>query len=113
MKNGTNPITPDMILTRHIRPALERLKIAKKIGWHSFRHGYSNLLRENKLEIKTTEDLLRHANSRITMNNYQQTVTEERRSAQKLAVNTLLGGETLSTLIWKRKKRSSLDMLDS
>jgi site-specific recombinase XerC len=65
VKNGTNPITPDMILKRHIRPALKRLKIAKKIRWHSFRHGYSNFFRENKLEIKTTQILLRHANSRI------------------------------------------------
>ncbi len=97
-KNGTQPITPDMILKRHIRPVLERLKISKKIGWHSFRHGFSNLLRENKVEIKTIQDLLRHANSRITMDIYQQTVTEERRSAQKLVVNTLLGGENLSTL---------------
>jgi hypothetical protein len=58
----------------------------------------SNLLRENKVEIKTTQELLRHANSRITLDNYQQTITEERRSAQKLAVSTLLGGKTLSTL---------------
>jgi integrase len=97
-KNGTQPIAPDMILKRHIRPVLERLKISKKIGWHSFRHGFSNLLRENKVEIKTIQDLLRHANSRITMDIYQQTVTEERRSAQKLVVNTFLGGENLSTL---------------
>jgi hypothetical protein len=32
------------------------------------------------------------------MDIYQQTVTEERRSAQKLVVNTFLGGENLSTL---------------
>jgi integrase len=87
-----------MILKRHIRPALKRLNIAKKIGWHSFRHGFSNLLRENKVEIKTAQELLRHANSRITLDIYQQTVTEERRSAQKMAVNTLLGGGNLSTL---------------
>lgn len=98
MKNGAKPISPDMILKRHIRPALKRLKITKKIGWHSFRHGFSNLLRENEVEIKTAQELLRHANSRITLDIYQQTVTEERRSAQKLAVNTPLGGETLSTL---------------
>ena len=26
VKNGTNPITPDMILKRHIRPALKRMR---------------------------------------------------------------------------------------
>jgi integrase len=45
-KNGDCPIAPDMILRRHVRPALQRLGINKHIGWHSFRHGMSNLLRE-------------------------------------------------------------------
>jgi len=105
VKNGIKPITPDMILKRHIRPALKRLKVAKKIGWHSFRHGFSNLLRENGVEIKTAQGLLQHANSRDTMDHYQQTVTEERRSAQKLAINKLLGGENLSTLYNVKKER--------
>ena len=97
-KNGEQPISPDMILKRHIRPALERLKITKRIGWHSFRHGLSDLLRRNHVEIKTIQELLRHANSRITMDIYQQTVTEERRDAQAIAFRTLSGGENLSTL---------------
>jgi len=33
--------------------------------------------------------LLRHANSRITLDIYQQTVTEERRAAQTLALREL------------------------
>ncbi len=98
MNNGETPIKPDNLLRRHIRPALDRLKITKKIGWHSFRHGFSNLLRENKVEIKTAQDLLRHANSRTAIDIYQQTVTEERRSAQALAFNTLMGMESSSTL---------------
>jgi integrase len=67
IKNGKKPISPDMILKRHIRPALKHLKIEKRIGWHSFRHGFSNLLRQNGVEIKTIQELLRHANSRITL----------------------------------------------
>jgi hypothetical protein len=45
MKIGSKPISPDILLKRRIRPALERLKITKKIGWHSFRFGFSNLIR--------------------------------------------------------------------
>jgi integrase len=90
-KNGKQPVHPDMTLKRHIRPALQRLGVHKKIGWHSFRHGFSNMLRENKVEIKTAQELLRHANSRITMDIYQQTVTDERRAAQAIAVKGLLG----------------------
>lgn len=31
-KNGKQPLQPDMILKNHIRPALERLGVTKKIG---------------------------------------------------------------------------------
>jgi len=91
MKNGTVPVAPDMILRRHIRPALKKLNVAKKIGWHSFRHGFSNLLRENGVELKTAQELMRHSNPNITMGIYQQTVTEERRRAQAVAFNALMG----------------------
>ena len=36
MMKGKQPFVPDMILKRHIRPALERAKIDKHIGWHTF-----------------------------------------------------------------------------
>jgi integrase len=98
-KDGTQPVQPDMILRRHIRPALERLKVTKRIGWHSFRHGFSNLLRQNGVDVKTAQELLRHANSRITLDIYQQTVTEERRAAQALAFTSLMsppGNQTIT-----------------
>jgi integrase len=78
-----------MVLKRHIRPALKRLGITKKIGWHSFRHGMATLLRQCGVDIKVAQDLLRHANPRITMGIYQQTVTEERREGQALAFSHL------------------------
>jgi hypothetical protein len=31
-KNGTQPITPDMVLRRHICPALKRIGVTKRIG---------------------------------------------------------------------------------
>jgi hypothetical protein len=96
-KNGTQPVQPEMILRRHIRPALERLNINKRIGWHSFRHGFSNLLRQNGVEVKTAQELLRHANSRITMDIYQRTVTEERREAQARAFEVLMASPKNAT----------------
>lgn len=91
VKNGSQPVQPDMILKRHIRPALKCLEVDKRIGWHSFRHGFANLLRQSKVEIKTVQELLGHANSRITLDVYQRTVTEERREAQAIAVKQLFG----------------------
>jgi integrase len=93
--NGTQPLQPDMILKRHIRPALERLGIKKKIGWHSFRHGLATMLRQKGVDIKTAQELLRHANSRITQDIYMQAVSEEKRVAQDLIFRGLLkGGST-------------------
>jgi site-specific recombinase XerD len=93
-KNGKQPVSPDMILRRHVRPALEKLGIEKHIGWHTFRHGMANLLRQSGADVKVAQELLRHANSRITMDIYQQTVTAERRAAQEVAFETLMGADT-------------------
>jgi integrase len=93
-KNGKQPLQPDMILKNHIRPALQRLGIKKKVGWHTFRHGVADLLRRNRVDLKTAQDLLRHANPRILMQHYQQSVTDERRAAQELAFDSLMGADT-------------------
>ena len=93
-KNGSQPMQPDMILKRHIRPALERIGIKKRIGWHSFRHGLATMLRQKGVDIKTAQELLRHANSRITQDIYMQAVSEEKRVAQDLVFRGLLKGSS-------------------
>ena len=45
-RNGTQPLMPDMVLKKVIRPALERAGVTgKTIGWHSFRHSLAANLR--------------------------------------------------------------------
>lgn len=46
--------------------------INKNIGWHTFRHTFGTLLKANGEDVKTVQDLLRHANSRITLEVYTQ-----------------------------------------
>ena len=90
-KNGSQPMQPDMILKRHIRPALKRIGVeGKRIGWHSFRHGLATMLRQHGLDLKTAQELLRHANSRITLEIYQQSVAAEKREAQNKVMGMLL-----------------------
>ena len=96
VKNGTQPLTPDMILRRHVRPALNRIGVTKRIGWHSFRHGLATTLRQHGVDIKTAQELLRHASGRITLEIYQQAVGDEKRAAQNLAFRGLLGRELAS-----------------
>ncbi len=93
--NGEHPIAPDMILRRYIRPAIKELGIDKRIGWHSFRHGLGTMLRQQGVDLKTTQELLRHANARITMELYQQSITPEKRVANAVAVHGPLGDAVL------------------
>lgn len=89
-KNGAQPISPETILRRQIRPALKKLGITKRVGFHTFRHTLGTLLRQRGIDIKTAQELLRHANPRITMEIYQQAVSAERRKAQNRVVTGLI-----------------------
>jgi integrase len=93
-KNGIQPISPDMILKRQIRSALKKIGVTKRIGYHSLRHGLGTMLRQQGVDLKTAQELLRHANSRITLEIYQQAVSEEKRAAQNLAFKGLFGGSS-------------------
>ena len=67
-KNGTQPLSPDSLLKRSIRPALLRAGIVdKQIGWHNFRHSLATNLSALGVDLKVAQDLLRHANSRTTL----------------------------------------------
>jgi site-specific recombinase XerD len=63
--NGAKPLSPDSLLKRSIRPALERAgNVGKQIGWHNFRHSLATNLRAMGVDVKVAQELLRHANSR-------------------------------------------------
>jgi site-specific recombinase XerD len=89
--NGTQPLMPDMVLKKAIRPALVRAGITGKvIGWHSFRHSWATNLRSLGVDVKVAQELLRHANSRTTMDLYTQAVSEDKRNASLKQVEMLL-----------------------
>jgi integrase len=49
---GKRPIWGQTIMRKQIHPAIEKLGIKKRIGWHTFRHSYSTLLRQLGTDIK-------------------------------------------------------------
>jgi integrase len=86
---GRNPYWGQCIMRTFIRPAALKVGILKPIGWHTFRHTYSSLLRQNRTDIKVTQELLRHASSRVTLDTYTQAVTLHKRKAQSDVIRLL------------------------
>jgi integrase len=87
---GKQPFWPDNLMKRHIRPVAKAIGIHKRIGWHTFRHTFGTLLKANGEDVKTVQELLRHASSRITLEMYQQSVSEEKREAQDRVMGMIL-----------------------
>ena len=72
-----------------IRPAAAKIGITQHIGGHTFRHTYSSLLRANRTDINVTQELLRHASCRVTLDTYTQAITVQKRKAQSNVIRLL------------------------
>jgi site-specific recombinase XerD len=77
-------------MKRYIRPAARKAGIHKRIGWHTFRHTFGTLLKANGEDVKTVQELLRHTNSRITLEVYTQAVISLKQAAQSNVVRMML-----------------------
>jgi integrase len=90
LMKGKQPYWPDNLMKRHVRPVAKANGIHKCIGWHTFRHTFGTLLKANGEDVKTVQELLRHANSRITLEVYTQAVTSHKRAAQSKVVRMMV-----------------------
>jgi integrase len=68
---------------RFIRPAAVAAGITKCIGWHTFRHTFSTLIKSLGVDAKVVQELMRHASFRTTMDCYTQALDEPKRQAQE------------------------------
>jgi integrase len=100
---GKQPLWPDSLLKRWIQPAAKRVGISKRLGWHTFRHTYSTLLRANGEDVKVVQELLRHANSKITMDVYTQALSPAKREAQG----------RVASIIFPKKAANAVGLSDS
>ncbi|MFY9939994.1 MAG: site-specific integrase [Silvibacterium sp.] len=87
---GKQPYWPDNLMKRYIKPIARQAGIQKNIGWHTFRHSFGTLLKANGEDVKTVQELLRHANSRITLDVYTQAVNSNKRAAQSKVVRMMV-----------------------
>jgi integrase len=86
---GRQPYWPDSLMRKVIRPAAVRAGITKRVGWHTFRHSYATLLKANGEDVKTIQESLRHANSKITLDTYTQGIMPVKRAAQSKVVEAI------------------------
>ncbi len=89
-KAGKCPLRSSAMLATKIRPAAKAAKLGNDVGWHTFRHTYSSMLRQLGVDIKVQQELLRHADIRTTMNVYTQAVSEQKRVAHSKVVRMVL-----------------------
>jgi integrase len=86
------PWTPGWMRQQKLVPAAVSLGFGR-IGWHTFRHSYSTMLRSLEVDIKVQQELLRHADIRTTMNLYTQAVPDDMREANSMVARLVLLGK--------------------
>ena len=96
---GKHPRRPDAVMAKIVRPAAVRAGIKKRIGWHTFRHTYSTMLIANGENVKVVQELMRHANSRCTLDVYAQARISAKREAQQRIVQMILPDEGVTSEI--------------
>ena len=79
--DGEQPYWPETPLRCFVHPAAKRVGISKALGWHSFRRTFATLLKGGGEDVKTVQELMRHASSRLTLDVYAQALTPAKRAA--------------------------------
>jgi site-specific recombinase XerD len=89
-KAGIQPYWPGSLFRAHIKPALLKAGISAKVGWHTLRHSFGTLMKANGEDLKTIQELLRHATFKVTADTYTQAVTPVKRNAQARIAKLIL-----------------------
>ena len=86
-----------------MHPAAKRVGITKALGWHSFRRTFATLLKGGGEDVKTVQELMRHASSRLTLDVYAQALTPAKRAAHLKLVGLIHpAAETAIGPLWSR-----------
>jgi integrase len=86
-KDGKVPIWASAFVQDHLSPAAisssVQLQTSQRFGLHNLRHSLSNwLVNKGRVQAKTVQGLLRHANIKTTLDLYTREDNEETRQAQ-------------------------------
>jgi site-specific recombinase XerD len=83
------PYWPTAGMEDHVRPAVQRAGITKRIGWHTLRHAFGTLVKSQGADVATTQSLMRHANVSVTMDRYVQAIGADKPEAQSRIVRAI------------------------
>lgn len=86
----SRPYSMNYCRQEYLGPAGIACGLGEGLGWHSFRHTYSTLLRKERVDVKVQQSLLRHAQMSTTMDTYTIAVDDERRKANGRVASMLL-----------------------
>ena len=70
---------------------VEAVGITKRICYHTFRHTFGTLLNGSGENPKVVQELLRHANLKVTTDTYMQALAPEKRQAQAKLITMVRG----------------------
>lgn len=96
---GKQPLWPSSAMSKHIRPAAERAGITKHVRWHVFRHSFATLLKGNGEDVKTVQECLRHADSKISLDMYTQGLMPVKKAAQAKVFEAIVPKCSLAAVV--------------
>ncbi len=88
-KDGKQPLWPSSAMSKHIRPAAKLAGIVKHVRWYVFRHSFATLLKGNGEDVKTVQESLRHADSKVTLDVYTQGLMPLKRAALRKVIEAV------------------------
>ena len=96
---GRKPYRSNTLVANHLKGAAEMAGVKGAVGWHTFRRSISTWMIDNDENVKVTQELMRHAQSKTTLDLYAKAVTLSKRRAHEKIVDGLLDYGKQSTTI--------------
>lgn len=66
------------------------VRVRQQDGWHTPRHTFGTLMKANGEDLKTIQEMLRHATFKVTADVYTQAITPAKREAHNKVVRQLI-----------------------